>query len=110
MAPGWSCRGGAAGPALVSPAEPLLPASPPHTASVPSLDGSSPEGTRSRLPSPADSFFSLFVSCLSRLPVFEAGMKRKSPLNVRQANPGDVGSEPEHVFNWVFFSLPSTLG
>lgn len=52
-------------------------------------------------PRPLSLRFSLFVSCLSRLPVFEAGMKRKSPLNV--SIPGDVGSEPEHVFNWVFF-------
>lgn len=69
-----------------------------------SLRSSAQEGARSLLSSPAVSpFFSFCVLSLFRLPVFEARMERKSQLNVRQANPGNVSNEPEHVFNWVFF-------
>lgn len=94
-------RPGPGGPGLLSCG--VLRCLPVHQHAA-SLHSSPQEGARSLLSSPAvSSFFSFCVFSLFRLPVFEAGMERKSPLNVRQANPGDVSNEPEHVFNWVFF-------
>ena len=90
----------AGGPGLLSCG--VLRCLPAHHAA--SLHSSPQEGAWSLLSSPTVSpFFSFCVLSVFRLPVFEAGMERKSPLNVRQANPGDVSNEPEHVFNWVFF-------